>query len=376
MDDFYKPPYSSAASTIPPVPPHPASLGNVEVVKILMNANVNVECCNRENATSLIIAAYNGHADVCCEPTDHAQGASVHILNKKCVGCCWSMMQTDPYDVGHFDLANMIENNWNILSRSTRERFLTTIPQHPIEKNILIQNIYPEIPINNTKGYLMPLNRKDSRRIIQHDEKNHVKAAPHLTPSVLFSLAVTACFCNPCLFTIGKMKDPNVVKLGVKKLKELDMKETILILSNEDKLLGEDSVTEWLRGLLGKDATREILHTRRYQNVYINLKQETLKEQPSNSIMTVLFAGILNQIHFHIAFDCFEFPIPQSYLAIGEDGTPEERKGLKAGNRGKRDSQLILIKWLSNIFFNERMTPLEFELFEKVRTLTGVTPYK
>ncbi|CAG8734782.1 6693_t:CDS:2, partial [Funneliformis mosseae] len=67
----------------------------------------------------------------------------------------------------------------------------------------------------------------------------------------------------------------------------------------------------------------------------------------------------------------FEFPIPQSYLAIGEDGTPEERKGLKAGNRGKRDSQLILIKWLSNIFFNERMTPLEFELFEKVRTLTG-----
>ncbi|CAG8454567.1 295_t:CDS:2, partial [Funneliformis mosseae] len=148
MDDFYKPPYSSAASTIPPVPPHPASLGNVEVVKILMNANVNVESCNRENAASLIIAAYNGHADVCCEPTDHGVPG----------------------------------------------RFLTTIPQHPIEKNILIQNIYPEIPINNTKGYLMSLNRKDSRRTIIQP--------PHLTPSVLFSLAVTACFCNPCLFTI------------------------------------------------------------------------------------------------------------------------------------------------------------------------------
>ncbi|CAG8723244.1 7060_t:CDS:2, partial [Funneliformis mosseae] len=38
--------------------------------------------------------------------------------------------------------------------------------QHPIEPNILIQNIYPEILINNTKGYLMPLNRKDSRRTI------------------------------------------------------------------------------------------------------------------------------------------------------------------------------------------------------------------
>ncbi|RGB32277.1 Glycosyltransferase Family 2 protein, partial [Rhizophagus diaphanus] len=99
----------------------------------------------------------------------------------------------------------------------------------------------------------------------------------------------------------------------------------------------------------------------------------------------------------------FEPPVPQSYLAIGDGekqhnmaeviigyyncdghrvpiclinkvGTPEERKGSKAGNRGKRDSQLILMKWISNICFNERMTPLEFELFEKVRTLTGVTP--
>ncbi|CAG8461439.1 7081_t:CDS:2 [Funneliformis caledonium] len=34
-----------------------------------------------------------------------------------------------------------------------------------------------------------------------------------------------------------------------------------------------------------------------------------------------------------------ESPIhSQSYLTVGEDGTPEERKGLKAGNRGKRDS--------------------------------------
>ncbi|CAG8537834.1 9751_t:CDS:10 [Funneliformis mosseae] len=40
-----------------------ASLGNVEVVKILINDNANVESCNRENITSLIIATYNGHAD-------------------------------------------------------------------------------------------------------------------------------------------------------------------------------------------------------------------------------------------------------------------------------------------------------------------------
>ena len=45
-----------------------------------------------------------------------------------------------------------------------------------------------------------------------------------------------------------------------------------MILSNEDQLLGEDSVTEWLRGLLGKDATREILHARRISKWLPNFK--------------------------------------------------------------------------------------------------------
>jgi len=63
-------------------------------------------------------------------------------------------------------------------------------------------------------------------------------------------------------------------------------------------------------------------------------------------------------------------------IVIVKCGTPEERKGPKAGNRGKRDSQLILMRWLSHICFNEAMCPLEYELFEKIRHLTGVTPDK
>ncbi|CAG8443029.1 816_t:CDS:2 [Ambispora leptoticha] len=98
-------------------------------------------------------------------------------------------------------------------------------------------------------------------------------------------------------------------------------------------------------------------------------------------------------------------PEPMSYIAIGDGmkqhnmakvytgyynvgnhhvpmcliikcGTEEERKGPKAGNRGKRDSQLILMTWLSHVYFNDRLSPLEFDLFQKVRGLTGVTPDK
>ncbi|KAF8629144.1 hypothetical protein AX17_005730 [Amanita inopinata Kibby_2008] len=46
----------------------------------------------------------------------------------------------------------------------------------------------------------------------------------------------------------------------------------------------------------------------------------------------------------------------------------------KPGNRGKRDSQLILMNFFSRVTYNDRMTPLDFELFRKIHILMGVTP--
>ncbi|CAG8521283.1 34133_t:CDS:2, partial [Gigaspora margarita] len=95
-------------------------------------------------------------------------------------------------------------------------------------------------------------------------------------------------------------------------------------------------------------------------------------------------------------------PNPASYLAIGQGakrhnmaqvysghyhyenrriptiliikcGTPVERNLHKAGNRGKRDTQLILMNLLKHAFHNTGMCELEFEIFEKIRKLTGVT---
>ncbi|KAH7108196.1 chitin synthase-domain-containing protein [Auriculariales sp. MPI-PUGE-AT-0066] len=46
----------------------------------------------------------------------------------------------------------------------------------------------------------------------------------------------------------------------------------------------------------------------------------------------------------------------------------------KAGNRGKRDSQLVLMNFFSRVTYNDRMTPLDFDLFRKIQVLMGVTP--
>ncbi|BEJ15282.1 hypothetical protein CspHIS471_0410490 [Cutaneotrichosporon sp. HIS471] len=55
-------------------------------------------------------------------------------------------------------------------------------------------------------------------------------------------------------------------------------------------------------------------------------------------------------------------------------GVPSEANDKKPGNRGKRDSQLILMNFFSRVTYNDRMTPLDYDLFRKVQTLMGVTP--
>jgi chitin synthase len=61
-------------------------------------------------------------------------------------------------------------------------------------------------------------------------------------------------------------------------------------------------------------------------------------------------------------------------ILIVKCGTAQEQNDHKPGNRGKRDSQLILMNFLSKIMFDDRMTPLEYEMFTKITSLTGVTP--
>ncbi|KAF9919564.1 hypothetical protein FBU30_010861 [Linnemannia zychae] len=57
-------------------------------------------------------------------------------------------------------------------------------------------------------------------------------------------------------------------------------------------------------------------------------------------------------------------------------GNEEEHDKPKAGNRGKRDSQLILMNFFSRVTYNDRMTPLDYELFRKIQHLMQVTPDK
>ena len=54
-------------------------------------------------------------------------------------------------------------------------------------------------------------------------------------------------------------------------------------------------------------------------------------------------------------------------------GTPKDT-GARAGNRGKRDSQIILMKFWSSCFYDDRMSPLEIDMYNKIYYLTKIVP--
>jgi chitin synthase len=61
-------------------------------------------------------------------------------------------------------------------------------------------------------------------------------------------------------------------------------------------------------------------------------------------------------------------------MVIVKCGTPDEKTTSKPGNRGKRDSQIILMSFLQKVMFDERMTELEFEMFNGIWKITGIAP--
>ncbi|KAI9487953.1 chitin synthase-domain-containing protein [Zychaea mexicana] len=59
-------------------------------------------------------------------------------------------------------------------------------------------------------------------------------------------------------------------------------------------------------------------------------------------------------------------------ITIVKCGTPEEADERKPGNRGKRDSQIILMQFMQKVMFDERMTSMEYDFFNAIWRVTGI----
>ncbi|KAH8118887.1 chitin synthase [Phellopilus nigrolimitatus] len=60
------------------------------------------------------------------------------------------------------------------------------------------------------------------------------------------------------------------------------------------------------------------------------------------------------------------------YVVVVKVGKPTERA--KPGNRGKRDSQILVMHYLNRVHFDAPMSPLELEIYHQMRNVIGIDP--
>lgn len=62
------------------------------------------------------------------------------------------------------------------------------------------------------------------------------------------------------------------------------------------------------------------------------------------------------------------------YVVIVKVGKESEQNKSKPGNRGKRDSQVLLLNFLNRVHHRSLMSPLELEMFHQINNVIGVDP--
>ncbi|KAK9760560.1 hypothetical protein K7432_015291 [Basidiobolus ranarum] len=70
-------------------------------------------------------------------------------------------------------------------------------------------------------------------------------------------------------------------------------------------------------------------------------------------------------------YECSGHVVP--FLVVAKVGKLTERS--RPGNRGKRDSQLILMHFFNKVHFNKEMCPLELEMYHQIKNVIGVDPF-
>lgn len=91
------------------------------------------------------------------------------------------------------------------------------------------------------------------------------------------------------------------------------------------------------------------------------LSFESLGEGMKQHNMGKVYSG-LYEVQGHI--------VP--FMVVVKVGKPSEVS--RPGNRGKRDSQMVMMRFLNRVHYNAAMSPLELEMYHQIRNIIGVNP--
>ncbi|PVU84732.1 hypothetical protein BB560_007280 [Smittium megazygosporum] len=105
----------------------------------------------------------------------------------------------------------------------------------------------------------------------------------------------------------------------------------------------------------------------------IDQEEEFLNPEPSSYIAVASGSKKYNEAKVYCGYYKHDGPRVPAIVVV-KCGGPNEQNAPKPGNRGKRDSQIILMGFFSRVIYNDRLCPLDYDLFRKVQHLTGATP--
>ena len=58
------------------------------------------------------------------------------------------------------------------------------------------------------------------------------------------------------------------------------------------------------------------------------------------------------------------------YIVMVKVGKPNERS--RPGNRGKRDSQMVFMRFMNRVHFDAPMSPFELEIYHQIKNVIGM----
>ena len=105
--------------------------------------------------------------------------------------------------------------------------------------------------------------------------------------------------------------------------------------------------------------------TEQFDPHYDSFQYESLGEGDDMVNRAIVYSG------FYAPFENKSMP----FIVVIKVGNSEAgEKGPSSGNRGKRDSQLILLRFLSRCHFNDFMNPLEIAIRTSLQNKLGIDP--
>lgn len=149
-------------------------------------------------------------------------------------------------------------------------------------------------------------------------------------------------------------EDKQCLKASIDSVSNLDYdsKKKVLVLISDGYVIGKGNnapTPELLMNLLG--ITRS----------YKSFAYESISSDGNSMNRAEIYFGQYNN-----QSTCLPFIL---IIKVGSFKDPAD-----LGNRGKRDSQLILIKFLSKIFYNQPLCPLEIELYQGILQSLNIDP--